>query len=375
MHHLRWALVLVVIAAACSPSAVPVEAGLWGEPAVVEELRIGVEAGEDEYMFGSIRGVAAAPDGTIYVADRRPVIVRAYDGDGNFLRNVGRQGQGPGEYQYGPLLGVHPNGTVVTRDEARRVSFFTPEGGYLDSFNAAGYAMLVIEHDGDIVVQRGEGDRAVLKRYSVEGEELEEIVAPLRERDGVGFALGGVGLDFLVETISVWSPLGYLVTGRNDRYDIELRDPADTVHLRRNLPRPQVNPEERAEWEAFRELIYQGNLESGREFNVDPVPYEKPYFRGLFAAEDGRIWVRRYVEAEKRDDILPSPDDPDRPVLTWREPVTYDVFEPDSTFLGPVVLSDRFTPMMIRGELLWGVHSDDEGVQRVLRLRVIPEEE
>ena len=359
---------------ACSPAPLPVDTGVWGQATAVEELRIGVEAGEDEYMFGSIRGVAAAPDGTIYVGERRPPVVRVYDSEGNFVRNIGRQGQGPGEFQYGPLVGVHPNGTVVTRDEARRVSFFTPEGEYLDSFQVPGYATLVIEHDGDIVVQRGEGD-LVLERFSVEGKHLEQVVAPPRDRDGIGFALGGVGTDFRVENNSVWSPLGYLVTARNDVYDIELRDPVGTVHLRRDVPRTELNPEELAEWQAIRERARQLMVEQGREFNIDPVPDEKPFFHALYAAQDGRIWVRRYVEAEKRDDIHPPPEEPGRAVLTWREPDTYDVFEPDGTFLGSVALPVSFTPMFIRGERLWGIDRDEDGLQRVLRLRVAPETE
>lgn len=52
----------------------------WGGTAeLVEELRIGVVEGDPEYMFGGITGIAA-------------------DADGVHVRDVGGEGQGPGEY-------------------------------------------------------------------------------------------------------------------------------------------------------------------------------------------------------------------------------------------------------------------------------------
>jgi hypothetical protein len=106
-----------------SPAPDPSAETAWGAATVVEELSIGVESGPDEYMFGSIRGIAVGAEGVIYVADGRPTIVRAYDSDGVFLRNIGRQGQGPGEFVSAPGLGVLPSGMLVTRDPHTPISF------------------------------------------------------------------------------------------------------------------------------------------------------------------------------------------------------------------------------------------------------------
>lgn len=371
--------VVALALAACGSSApdVPAETA-WGEATVVEELGIGVESGPDEYMFGSIRGIAVGSDGAVYVADGQPTIVRMYDSDGTFVRNIGRQGQGPGEFVSAPGLGVLPSGTLVTRDpRGSRVSLFLDGGEYLDSFPVVpGGRMLTIDREGNVYVQLFEGD-VVLVKYSIEGEELGRVTFPPQDMAGAStFGLGsGEGniFPFPTETRSAWSPLGYLVTGRNDVYDIELRKPEGAVHLTRDVAPVPVGGEEHAEWEAFRQTLVERARARSRDTEYEPIPEVKPFFRRLYVGDDGRIWIFRYVAAEKRDDIEPLPDRPERPLLTWREPWTYDVFDPDGTFLGAVVVPEGLQPYVFRGEQIWGSLTDDDGVERVVRLRVVPE--
>jgi hypothetical protein len=134
-----------------------------------------------------------------------------------------------------------------------------------------------------------------------------------------------------------------------------------------------VGGEEHAEWEAFRQTLVERARARGADTEYEPIPGVKPVFRQLYVGEGGRIWVFRYVAAEKRDDIEPLPDRPERPLLTWREPWTYDVFDPDGTFLGSVVVPEGLQPFVFRGEQIWGSLTDDDGVERVVRLRVVPE--
>ncbi len=60
-----------------SPAPDPLAETAWRAATVVEELSIGVESGPDEYMFGSIRYIAAGVDGTVYVVDGRPLALAA----------------------------------------------------------------------------------------------------------------------------------------------------------------------------------------------------------------------------------------------------------------------------------------------------------
>lgn len=360
-------------AAGCidDPGAGDSEGG-WGTAIVVEELAIGVESGPAEYMFGRVQSIAVAADGTIYVSDAQPTVVRMFDTDGNFVRNVGRQGEGPGEYAGAAGLAVTSDGRLVMRS-GTRVSLFRGNGQHLDGFPVVlGIGRVVVDRDDDIYVPRYEG--AVEVKYSIEGEELERITTPPPEPGSTTvFRLRSVGLAGptpAVETLSVRSPMGYLVTGRTDLYDIELRKPEGTVHLRRELEPVAVVPEEQAEWEALRQDFLEQMRARGINAPLDPVAEQKPFFREIHAGQDGRVWILRHVAAEKRTDIeLAS----DQPVLTWREPPTYDVFQPDGTFLGSVSMPELLRPLAFRGDKVWGALIDEEGIERVVRLRVAPD--
>jgi len=101
---------------------------LWGGPAtLVEDLRIGVAEGEAPYMFGHISSVFATAD-EIYVADMSVPAVRDYAREGTYLRNIGRPGQGPGAYGEINAVSVLPDGRVVVRDFACRISTRSDRG-------------------------------------------------------------------------------------------------------------------------------------------------------------------------------------------------------------------------------------------------------
>src|SRR5680860_99377 len=71
---------------------------------LIEDLRIGSVAGPEEYSFGQIQDLATRRDGSIFVVDLHPQSIRQFDHAGEFVRQIGREGEGPGEYR--SLLGT-----------------------------------------------------------------------------------------------------------------------------------------------------------------------------------------------------------------------------------------------------------------------------
>ena len=380
------ACVLLTGVAGCSSAEPPEPADTeWGNATAVEELVIGVETGPDEYMLSSVAGLAVAADGTMYVVQRQPPFVRVYDADGTFVRDIGAQGQGPGEFsERGPSTArLLDHGALAVWDLWNtRVSIFSNDGEFLHSFTASGLGCqrcMERDVDGNLYIRNfnraGESEADVLlEKYTPEGERLGEVTFPLAERETRGFGMSAEGVSSpQFGTMSTWSPLGYVVTGRNDTYEIELRKPEGVVTLHRDIDPARLHPEEHEEWEVFRQLVIGMSRERGGDpqYDPDPIPEVKPFFRDIFAGEDGRIWVFRYVAAEKRDDVEPLPDRPDRPLLTWREPWTFDVFEHDGTFLGSVEVPELFEPFVFRDQRIWGMLEDADGVERIVRLRVV----
>jgi hypothetical protein len=97
-----------------------------------EELTIGVEEGDENYMFGNQIFLNTDDDGNIYVTDQNRGNVKKYDSIGNFLQSIGRKGQGPGEFQDMSVARFTSEGNIYLNDiKTQRLSFFNKEGNYL----------------------------------------------------------------------------------------------------------------------------------------------------------------------------------------------------------------------------------------------------
>lgn len=81
-------------------NALPRRGGGPGEWRLVEELRLGQVEGTGPEVFGDVHDVAVDEKGHIYVLDYGSKEVRVFDRDGRHLRNMARDGGGPGEFRY-----------------------------------------------------------------------------------------------------------------------------------------------------------------------------------------------------------------------------------------------------------------------------------
>lgn len=209
----------------------------------------------------------------------------------------------------------------------------------------------------------------VLLKIDTSGSVLARIPVPKENRAGTGAVLytpDGPNYYFDTSTRSAWSPLGYFVTGRNDAYAIELRDTTGVIgRFERDYEPVALSGEEKAQWEAWADLV--GRSSPGDRPHIPDV---KPAFRDIAVGDEGLIWVKRHVAAVYREQQPREPGD-DRPLLSWREPVTCDVFEPDGTFLSTVVIPDDTWVGARRGRELWGVQEGNEGAQ-IVRYEVRP---
>lgn len=355
---------------------------------LVEELRIGTVTGPEEYSFGQIRDLAVGRDGSIFVADLHPQSVRQFDPAGRFVRQIGREGQGPGEYT--SLLGtaILPDGTLSIWDYGnRRISVYDSTGAYLRGLRVSGGAVqrkaFQVDTLGRFYVKVPVQPPRLLPsgrfgdftygyaRLSPDGTVLDTVSLPLDNPTGA-FAGPDNLRPFPTQEVYALSPFGYLVGGSNEQYSFTIRDPngAVTVENEGHQPVP-VTGEERREWEAVREYSERA---SGISFPA--IPRSKPAFRDLWVDADGRIWVHRYVEAFKRD-LPPGQETRSgnvRPNITWREPQVFDVYSAQGQFLRCVELPWGVRLSESRGSFIWGVTKGSFDEEYVVRWRIQREE-
>ncbi len=97
-----------------------------------EDLTIGVEDGDEHYMFGNLVSVNTDEEGNFYVADKDRNTVKKYDSNGRFLLSFGGSGQGPGEFQDMSEVRFDVDGNIYLNDtRIQRISFLKKDGYYL----------------------------------------------------------------------------------------------------------------------------------------------------------------------------------------------------------------------------------------------------
>lgn len=117
--------------------------GWWLDEGASTE--IGAVEGPDEVVFGRISGVLVDPEGRIHVADPQAREVRVFSPDGGFLRRVGRDGEGPGEFRHLSGLALAPDGVAALDGSLGRVTVFDGSGQVVRTFRLE-RPYMILEH-------------------------------------------------------------------------------------------------------------------------------------------------------------------------------------------------------------------------------------
>ena len=359
-------------------------APVWGrEVRLTRELRIGEVEGAPEYMFGRITSMAVATDGSIFVLDRQAVTVRQYDDRGRFVRSYGREGGGPGELRRPEAIALAKNGHLLVRDPANaRIAVFDRSGSALAHWPyPSGFGTnerMFVDTAGHLltptVVRNANpqlrSQRALL-RFRSDGTMRDTLIWPswnFQRRELVVTANGGTARYSVMydpNLESTYSPLGYFVGGVSSRYVVDQLVAGRQVRRITRPYRPVNVPA------AERVSIRDGTIRSIRSANSPDfqwqgadVPARKPAFTGIAVDLEGRIWVQVPGESVQR----PSPREGQPPY--WTSLFHYDVFQPSGTYLGAVRFPESFSPLMMRGALVWGIERDELGVEYIARYRI-----
>lgn len=375
-----------------------VAGSVWGEPAeLVEEMRIGVFEGEDVYMFGSVRGFAVAPDGGIFVYDAQVPALRKYAPDGTYVATFGRQGGGPGEYRRSDGgVAVLPDGRIALRDPGNaRMQLYTADGEPAGSWripggrftsqrlfvDTAGYILNWVALDLDRPLEER---RNGLVRHAPDGTPGDTILAPRYDYEAPRLraeriedesrAVGIRGVPFMPSADWTFSPLGYMVGSLSTSYRLDLFRADGVLRIAREYERVPVAAGEKTNLEE-RTIAGMRDIDPAWRWDGPPIPDTKPPYSAVHVGADGRIWVVLHQPAREIEVDDSGPDRPgEPPPVRYREPVVFDVFEPDGRYLGQVRAPDGFSlspAPFFRGDRVWAIVRDELDVQYLVRFRVV----
>lgn len=294
-------------------SSAPTEPGQW---TLVHERDLQPVAGDPGELF-SPEDLAIADDGTLYVVESDPPSIKVYSPDGEYLRSIGRDGAGPGEFSIG-YIALRGDTLVLQDPQQTRATVFDAESDTVRSIRTTTccyWAPIGIDGTG----------HAWLRSI----EQADSSVAPAQVY--VRFPIGGTGADTVAvphpkasaeqplwqvattnARFSTWVPLtpsaieavdptGGLVTGYGAEYRLRRTgDGRDTVALfGRSMP---SDPVSEAEKTALVEARIAQQIERDRDldetvlrkaFDGAMIPDTRPAFTALHVDRAGRTYVRR----------------------------------------------------------------------------------
>ena len=289
------------------------------------DLKIGILEGDPNYIFGDIRGVEAASDGTIYVLDYQASEIRAFAPDGRFVEVLASQGEGPGEIreangiflQGDSLLWINDHGQMdiigvnLAGDEVTRFPFPVRRYGYIwdPVWDGRGRLWRPTSHSDDEPRWPPEAGlvestaRTYLKWYDPATEDTDSIhTGEDSGRSYISEEGGGwsyLGIPFEGGRFARVIPAGGLWQGNTASYGMVRTDEAgDTVLvLEADLPVNPVTDEDRAD---FVNGMVERDPETRRtaEAIAALMPDVKPILRSVFVDPDGRLWVQRVTDSD-----------------------------------------------------------------------------
>lgn len=343
---------------------------------------IGENSPTTPFLIGEISGIAIDDAGRTYVSDMKEPRLLIFGPTGKHLATIGRKGQGPGEFTAptGPVLG--PDGALYVRDMEKvhrfaRVAatglatqfdrFFEgpPMAPWMSKLPSA------IDRQGRFHFPREVGMQDGLThnsywRYTLDGKRADTIGVPLQPTTrsawasvmvspGTGRIVKGVNV-VPFHPMPVWtvSPAGTVISGPADRYEFTETDPLGKVlrRIARDVAPTKIPAAERAEsLKALKRRIDSLAVPLAQvrgasdEVKALKLPENYPFYRSVFAAPDGALWVRRW-----------SPPAQQRVSL-------FDVFTPAGAYHHTVTLPANCAGVpapVVRGRTLACVSIDDE---------------
>jgi hypothetical protein len=332
-------------------------APLYGEFAfdLQEELSIGGDPTKENYYFPGSALLSVDRDGRFYVADLRNRRVMMYAPSGEFIRQIGRQGQGPGEYAYPGRVFIDSEGNAMVYS-GRELVCFGKDGTFIKKISIKIFLSQAVLGPGGTLIGRTqpgrgpEGPKHQLVQVGADGEHFKTIVEFRGEfRASQTAIIVHAYSNFL--SFTGLSPDSF-VYGFPDDYRLVIADAEGKTILAmtKNEKPKSISNRERAETK--KSGIYALIGTNDKMLRDEDFPDHRPFFGWIFSDDAGHIYVART-----------------RSILEQDAPWEIDVFSKDGFYL--YHMSWPAFPSAIQSGCWYEVRTDkDSGEVFIVRSRI-----
>jgi hypothetical protein len=260
----------------------------------------------------------------IYVSDAVDKTIKIYDRSGKWIKNVGKRGQGPGEFMAINGYDVTGDGRIFISDiRQHRVSILSNDGTFVSSFlTEHGCARLKVDEEGRVYLQlsissgplgqSGSKDmEMIIKRTDFRGKNPREYgrfpagkyVWGPKKTNGATVITGHVSPDAYT-TSWIVGKSGRLYLGNNRDYLISILNERGKLIFRFGR-----------EFTYIKHPLYSPDL-------AHPEHYPAFYSRYFFFDDEENLWLMPYTDSNETDHL-------------------YDVFSPEGIFIRQAVVPEK----------------------------------
>ena len=302
----------------------------------IEDMSIGESQGRDEPIFSQIGDMAVDEHERIFVSDWKETRIRVFDRNGIILMNIGKKGQGPGEFERINGIQITPQNELMVLDASRkRLSFFSLAGEFVRSKSLSEIQALAIRINSKrnflclsaLLDPRSALSTSELRIYDPELKSLVTVASSDPQDVYTPF------LPFLVWELD---KNGQVFCGFNQKYEFSVYDAEGNVlrSISRDFDPVRIPEEERKA--ALKRLKQPENKN---------VPSFYPAYRRISVDEAGRVFVQTWERPEKGSGYY------------------HDVFDSSGRYITRILF--EFPPRVWKKGKLYTVEEDENGFQFV----------
>lgn len=315
-----------------------------------EELSIGMSEGPEDYILNKILSFSADDEGNIFILDMKPYRVKVYDKEGRFIRLIGREGQGPGEFQSPRNIQFTDQNELMVCDPGRSaILFFSVDGRFLREIKSrmlisAGYTLF--DNQGNIYLNKFPLREPLYKLLKIfPPYKNSEIVTSFP--DSKKRTVPPIRIRFSL------LPGDRLIWGIQSEYEFHICDSKGNTIKRILKKNPAVRVSEDYK-EKYLERLPPNFSKKNQNFRQ-----HFPSFDQFFTDDEGRLFVKTYVKLKGTNKYI------------------IDVFDPEGRYLCQTALKvgdeisldqDKF---VIKDNMLYSDETDEEGFPVLKRYRII----
>lgn len=318
--------------------------------ALEEELIIGKDKKKGEPEFIRIWAIQVDENGNIYVLDSKPYLIKIFSSSGDYIREFGKEGQGPGEWQGPHSFEVLSNGNIVVCDSSnKRLSFFSNEGELIKDISIAEHSSNIIKIRVDSagklyafssLVLR-ESNNLLIEKFDLDFNFIKNIVTFEYERLP-RYVISHHGPRFY----EIVTPDDYVVWAYSSKYELHILN-QEGQEIRRIIK--EYTPIKFTEHEKKRVVDEQTRGKGFPEgYEVRFPDHYNPLSYRFIADDEGRI----IVETSERDS---------------EDNYYNDIFDSEGRFITKIPLKNR--PIVWKKGKVYCVEVDEEGYQYIKRYK------